>query len=115
MTDATAAAIAGELALLDPAVRADSSAASRLIDPEFLEVGQGGRLWDHAQILTEFGSASSMPHVMISEMDARSIADHLVLVTYVSSIEGRRVRRSSIWRDSPEGWRVMFHQGTRID
>ena len=115
MTDATAAAIAGELALLDPAVRADRGAASKLIDPDFLEVGQGGRLWDHAEILSEFGSASSMPHVMISEMDARALADHLVLVTYISTIENRSVRRSSIWRDSAEGWRVMFHQGTRID
>jgi hypothetical protein len=115
VTDATAAAIAGELALLDPAVRADRVAASKLIDPEFLEVGQGGRLWDHSTILSEFGSASSMPHVMISEMDARVIADHLVLVTYVSTIENRSVRRSSIWRNSLEGWRVMFHQGTRID
>ena len=115
MTDATAAAIAGELALLDPAVRGDRAAAARLLDPEFLEVGQGGRLWDYAQILTEFGAASSMPHVMISEMDARAIAEHLVLVTYVSTIENRSVRRSSIWRESAEGWRVMFHQGTRID
>ncbi len=115
MTDATAAAIAGELALLDPAVRADPSAAAKLIDPEFLEVGQGGRLWDHTEILSEFGTASSTPHVRISEMDARAIADHLVLVTYVSTIENRSVRRSSIWRDSVDGWRVMFHQGTRID
>lgn len=115
MTDATAAAIAGELALLDPAVRADRQAASKLIDPEFLEVGQGGRLWGHPEILTEFGSASSMRHAMISEMDTRAIAEHLVLVTYVSTIEHRSVRRSSIWRDSVEGWRVMFHQGTRID
>jgi hypothetical protein len=115
VTDATAAAIAGELALLDPVVRADREAASRLIDPEFLEVGQGGRLWGPAEVLSEFGSASSMPHVTISEMDARAIADNLVLVTYVSTIENRSVRRSSIWRDSAEGWRVMFHQGTRID
>jgi len=115
VTDATAAAIAGELALLDPAVTGDREAASKLVDPEFLEVGQGGRLWDHAEILNEFGAASSMPHVMISEMDARLIADHLVLVTYVSTIENRSVRRSSIWRDSDEGWRVFFHQGTRID
>jgi hypothetical protein len=48
-------------------------------------------------------------------MDARAIAEHLVLVTYVSTIENRSVRRSSIWRESAEGWRVMFHQGTRID
>lgn len=115
MTDATAAAIAGELALLDPAVRADRDAAAKLIDPEFVEVGQGGRLWDHAQILTEFGAASSMPHVMISEMDARTLAEHVVLVTYVSTIENRSVRRSSIWRRSGDVWRVMFHQGTRID
>jgi hypothetical protein len=115
VTDATAAAIAGELALLDPAVRADREAAAKLIDPEFVEVGQGGRLWDHAQILTEFGAASSMPHVMISEMDAHTLAEHVVLVTYVSTIENRSVRRSSIWRCSDGVWRVMFHQGTRID
>jgi hypothetical protein len=115
VTDATTAAIAGELALLDPAVRSDRVAAARLIDPEFLEVGQGGRLWDCAQVLAEFGSASSVPHVTVSEMEARPIADHLVLVTYVSTVENRSVRRSSIWRESAEGWRVMFHQGTRID
>ena len=115
MTDATAAAIAGELALLDPVVRADRDAASRLIDPEFIEVGQGGRLWTHSAILDEFGTSTTMPHVMISEMDARTLAAHLVLVTYVSTIENRSVRRSSIWRDSEDGWRVMFHQGTRID
>ena len=115
MTNATAAAIAGELALLDPAVRADRISASRLIDPGFIEVGQGGRLWDHSAILTEFGSGTSVPHVTISEMDAVLIDENVVLVTYVSTIENRSVRRSSIWRESGEGWRVMFHQGTRID
>lgn len=114
MTDATAAAIAGELALLDPTVRSDRSEAERLIDPDFIEVGQGGRLWNFESVLTEFGASSSTPHVEVSEMDARLLALDVVLVTYVSTMEGRGVRRSSLWRKSTEGWRVVFHQGTRI-
>ena len=51
----------------------------------------------------------------LEEMDARLLATDLVLVTYVSTIEHRSVRRSSMWRRSGEGWRVVFHQGTRID
>jgi hypothetical protein len=115
VTDATAAAIAGELALLDPSVRADPDAASRLIDPDFIEVGQSGVLWTRDAILAEFGKTSSLPVVVVTEMDARAIAVGLVLLTYISSIDGRRIRRSSIWRESAEGCRVLFHQGTRID
>ena len=115
MTDATAAAIAGELALLDPSVRADRDAAAKLIDPEFIEVGQSGTLWTRDAILAEFGRNSVLPRVAVSEMAARVIAEELVLITYISTIEGRRIRRSSIWRESPEGSRVLFHQGTRID
>jgi hypothetical protein len=115
VTDATAAAIAGELALLDPSVRADPEAAARLIDPDFVEVGQSGVLWNRDAILAEFGRASSLPVVVVTDMDARAISAELVLLTYISSIDGRRIRRSSIWRESAEGCRVLFHQGTRID
>ena len=61
VTDATAAAIAGELALLDPSVRANPDAAARLIDPDFIEVGQSGVLWDRDAILAEFGKTSRLP------------------------------------------------------
>jgi len=108
-------AIAAELALLDPAVRADAVAASRLVDPDFLEIGQSGRLWSRDSILAEFGTAGSLPRVQVSELDARDLAPGLALVTYVSSLEGRSIRRSSIWRETDDGWRALFHQGTRID
>ncbi|WP_078652296.1 hypothetical protein [Streptomyces sp. NRRL F-525] len=42
-SDAVNEAIAGELALLDPAVRASRSEAVRLLDPEFVEIGASGR------------------------------------------------------------------------
>jgi len=93
----------------------DPDAASRLIDPDFIEVGQSGVLRTRDAILAEFGRASSLPVVVLTEMDARTIAAELVLLTYISSIDGRRIRRSSIWRESAEGCRVLFHQGTRID
>lgn len=41
------AAIAGELQLMDPDVRASRSLAERLLDPEFIEVGASGRRWTY--------------------------------------------------------------------
>jgi hypothetical protein len=38
----------------------------------------------------------------------------VVLLTYVSESGDRRSNRSSIWRKTPGGWRLYFHQGTMI-
>ncbi|MGW7309919.1 DUF4440 domain-containing protein, partial [Streptomyces sp. NPDC054835] len=41
--EAIAAALAGELRLMDPAARVSAAEARRLLDPEFVEVGASGR------------------------------------------------------------------------
>lgn len=50
----------------------------------------------------------------VSDLAGTRLADDVVLVTYVSQRESRRCNRSSLWRRTPEGWRVYFHQGTII-
>ncbi|HEU4539676.1 MAG TPA: hypothetical protein VFR23_00990 [Jiangellaceae bacterium] len=48
-------------------------------------------------------------------MEGRRLADHLVLLTYVSDESGRRARLTSLWRfDEVAGWRLPHHQGTLI-
>ncbi len=107
-------ALAAERALLDPAVRSDLAAAAALIDPEFLEIGQSGVLWNRDTVLAEFALAGTPPAVQLSELRGTILAEDLVLVTYISTIDEQSVRRSSIWRRGAEGWRVLFHQGTRM-
>jgi len=52
--------------------------------------------------------------VDFSDMSGRTVGPGFVLLTYVTQVEGRRARRSSLWRQSMNGWRVLHHQGTPI-
>ena len=43
------------------------------------------------------------------------IAAHNYLLTY-TLIQGSRVtRRSTIWRRTAEGWKIVYHQGTVVE
>jgi hypothetical protein len=37
------------------------------------------------------------------------VSDDVVLVTYLCA----DALRSSVWRRRPEGWRLLYHQGTQ--
>ncbi|MFJ8696565.1 nuclear transport factor 2 family protein [Streptomyces roseolilacinus] len=120
--DPVAAAVAGELRLLDPAVRASRAAAARLLDPEFTEVGASGRRWTREEMLAELpgmeGSAARGPRHEVSRMAGVPLAPGLVHLTYETVAGGRRVRRSSLWRRAVDGagapWRLYHHQGTPV-
>ncbi|MEV5611642.1 DUF4440 domain-containing protein [Streptomyces sp. NPDC052225] len=109
------AAIEGELRLLDPAVRADDARVTALLDPEFFEFGASGRRWDRASVLEVTGAAPAADDrpVEVTEMAGAVLAPGVVHLTYHADHNGRRVRRSSLWRHDPgAGWRMYFHQGT---
>ncbi|NLU75310.1 DUF4440 domain-containing protein [Streptomyces sp. HNM0575] len=121
MTDdderAVQAAVAAELRLLDPDVRASPALVSELLDPEFTEFGASGRRWDAGSILTVTSAGSSDPGrpVEVSEMSGAVLAPGIVHLTYFSDNGGRRAWRSSLWRLTETGWRIYFHQGTLAD
>jgi len=52
--------------------------------------------------------------INVSEMSGRTVGPGFVLLTYVTRLDGRQARRSSLWRQSVTGWRVLHHQGTPI-
>ncbi len=108
------AAVEGELRLLDPGVRASPDAVTALLDPEFIEFGASGRRYDRTSILavTSAVDEGAPGPSVVTEMSGVLLAPALVHLTYVSEGNGRRVRRSSIWRRSESGWRMYFHQGT---
>ncbi|WNF28752.1 nuclear transport factor 2 family protein [Streptomyces sp. C11-1] len=116
------AAIAAELRLMDPAVRSSPSLAQQLLDPEFVEVGSSGRRWTYAEMLDALpdldGGDAGGPRHEPSGMTGVVLAPGIVHLTYESLIDGRRARRSSLWRRQPDGtgtaWRMYYHQATPV-
>ncbi|MER5793128.1 DUF4440 domain-containing protein [Streptomyces sp. NPDC001980] len=114
------AAIAGELRLMDPEVRASRKPAAELLDPEFVEVGASGRRYAYEQLLAELpdkpGASADGPRYEPSGMTGAVLAPGLVLVTFEARLGVRRTRHSSLWRrrDEQSGWRMYHHQATVV-
>lgn len=119
-SDAVNEAIAGELALLDPAVRASRSEAVRLLDPEFVEIGASGRRYTYEQMLAwlpdNTGAAAEEPRHDPPAITGTLLAPGVVQLRYETDSDGRRARRTSLWRkrDEETGWRMFYHQGTPV-
>ncbi|MFD3523144.1 DUF4440 domain-containing protein [Streptomyces sp. NPDC058653] len=111
---AVQAAVAAEIRLLDPVVRASPALVSELLDPDFIEIGASGRRWDATSILTVTSAGSVVPEapMTVSEMRGAVLAPGIVHLTYFADNRGRRAWRSSLWRSTEAGWRMYFHQGT---
>ncbi|HUB43160.1 MAG TPA: DUF4440 domain-containing protein [Streptosporangiaceae bacterium] len=108
------AVVDGEIRLLQPQVRRAPADVDALLDPEFSEFGASGRRWSRSEILTSLASEEREAAAAAHDLRATWIAEGVVLVTYVSDDGERRCNRSSIWRRTPAGWRVYFHQGTPV-
>lgn len=113
-------AIAGELRLMDPSVRASRSLARELLDPEFVEVGASGRRWTYDEMLAALpdldGAADDGPRYEPSKFAGVVLAPGLVHLTFETTMDGSRARRSSLWRkqSADATWRMYYHQATPI-
>ncbi|MFF8386764.1 ASCH domain-containing protein [Streptomyces kanasensis] len=119
LLDPVAAAVAGELRLLEPSVRASRQEAGRLLDPEFTEVGASGRRWTREELLAalpDMPGGARGPRYEPSGMAGVLLAPGVVHLTYETVVEGRRAHRSSLWRRAADGsgapWRLYHHQAT---
>lgn len=111
---AVAAAVEGELRLLDPEVRALPELVGALLHPEFHEFGASGRHWDRASLVAALAdeAESDAGPIQASGMTGVELAPGLVHLTFDTEHNGRRAHRSSLWRLTRSGWLLYFHQGT---
>ena len=85
-----------------------------LLDPEFIEIGQYGRVWTRSAILAALAADPGLTSAStIEDFTVRRVAPDVVLVTYTLPEGGSR--RSSLWRRRDAGWQMLFHQGTRME
>jgi ribonuclease HI len=101
--------IALESRLLDPSTRREPSEVTSLLHPDFREIGASGRWWNRDEIVAALAAEPGERRVA-QDVVARYAGDSAVLVTYTTHDS----LRSSLWVRCPEGWRVLFHQGTPI-
>ena len=106
-----------ELALLSFQVRRSAHHVNELLDPEFREIGASGRLWTRAQMVAALADDpyDGEGAIGATQMAGAFVGPDVVLLTYVSNWQGRRARRSSLWRRSAGVWRLLHHQGTLVD
>lgn len=108
-----------EEALFKPAVRASPEALDRLLADSFVEFGRSGGVPDKTEVIRSLaeGNAETVDVPAARDFVLRSLADDVVLLTYLSfrvanGCEERHTLRSSIWRFIEGRWQMVFHQGT---
>jgi ribonuclease HI len=105
---AAADVIALELALLEPAHRADRDFLERVLHPDFEEVGASGRRWPRDELIDTLLGDPGVHRPGAGEFEANELWPDAILLTYRTPGS----RRSSLWLRAGGRWQLRFHQGT---
>jgi len=115
-----------ELSLLRPEVRGSTAQVEALLHPDFREITAAGRRVDRREVIrtlaTEqlsqaLGNGPEPPILepaTASGLSGIRLSGTVILVTYVSELDGQRSRRSSLWLKTGPSWRLYFHQATPV-
>jgi hypothetical protein len=96
-----------------------------MMDAEFWEVGASGRCYSREFVLAEVmkryedpknrGIYASPENTWeTKDFRCRKIAHNNYLLTYTLFQGERMTRRSTLWRRSSTGWKILYHQGTIV-
>jgi hypothetical protein len=90
----------------------------RMTADDFWETGASGRQYCRAFVLDELERRFAAPHEDIwetSDFRCRQLADDVYLLTYtLLQNRDRLTRRATIWQRTPDGWKIIYHQGTLV-
>jgi hypothetical protein len=90
----------------------------RMTMPDFWEVGASGRRYSREHVLDELERCHQQPVIedlYAEDFRCQKLAENLYLLTYtLYQDKVRKTLRSTIWRQTQEGWKIVFHQGTVV-
>lgn len=90
----------------------------RMLTEDYWETGASGRRYTRAFVLDELERRYSAPHEDIwetSEFHCTALGGDTYLLTYTLLQDRKRLtRRATIWRNTPDGWKAVYHQGTIV-
>src|ERR1039458_7012066 len=86
----------------------------RMTGEDYWETGASGRRYSRPFVLDGLEERFSVPHEDVWEtMDfqCRKLSEDIYLLTYtLLQDHARLTRRATIWRRTPEGWKIVYHQ-----
>ena len=114
--------IAAELAAREPLFHRPEFGTTRqdfdqMMVEEFWEVGASGQVYSRAFVLDTLEQRHRGPvmeDLEVTNFGCQPLAAGLFLATYTLNQSGRVSRRASLWRQTPVGWQVVYHQGTIV-
>ena len=90
----------------------------RMMVEDYWETGASGRRYSGKFVLDELEKRYSVPHADVwetREFHCRRLGEDTYLLTYTLLQDKQRLtRRATIWQKTPEGWKIVYHQGTMV-
>jgi len=90
----------------------------RMTTEDFWEIGASGTRYERSFVLDELERRYKDPHPDVwtaRDFECSPLAEGVYLLTYtLVQDEVRVTRRTTIWKRSDDGWKIVFHQGTLI-
>lgn len=94
--------------------RADYEA---MMDDGFWEVGASGKRYSREFVLAVLEERRRNPvedRWETRDFHCRALGADTYLLTYTLRQDARLTRRATIWRRAPQGWMIVYHQGTLV-
>jgi hypothetical protein len=107
-----------ETELFDPDTRRNRARLEALLHPQFFEIGRSGRVHTRHDVLTQLPKERESAGIHAHDFALQTLSEDVLLLTYRSaqaSSSGaleRHALRASVWKRSPNGWQIVFHQAT---
>jgi hypothetical protein len=90
----------------------------RMTVEDYWETGASGRRYSRKCVLDELEKRFSVPRSDVWEtrdFHCRRLSEDTYLLTYtLLQDHARLTRRSTIWQSTPDGWKIVYHQGTIV-
>jgi hypothetical protein len=89
-----------------------------MVASDFWEVGASGHRYTRKyalEVLEKRTGTTDGELWETTDFRCQELALDLFLLTYTLRQGERITRRTTIWRRSPDGWKIVFHQGTIVE
>lgn len=115
--------ITKELIALEPIFHRGEVASTRedfekIIDKDFIEVGASGKKYFREEVIDTLVKRrvnANSENWQTKDFSCIKLSDNTFLLIY-TLIQGDRISyRSTVWRNSENNWRVVYHQGTLFE
>jgi hypothetical protein len=90
----------------------------KMMAADFWETGASGRRYSREYALSELEKRYAERYEDVWEASGfhcRRLSEDVYLLTYtLLQNKERLTRRTTIWQNTPTGWKIVFHQGTIV-